>query len=529
MGCKSLSILDCSMINKKESVILCSLALVLSACTVGPDFIRPGSKLAEKWSGEKSEPATLPQAEKQKTDIEWWKNFNDPTLTSLIEQAHKNNPTLQIAAVRIFQARAQYNISKGEIFPQTQVLTGSLNFQRLSNNSTNLVDQNLGTSDLGFQLGWELDFWGKYRRGIQAGHAGYYASTAAYDDALITLVADVSKTYVNIRILEERLRVANNNIVLQTESYRIAKARFEGGETSQLDLEQASTQLNQTKATIPQLTLNLKKQKNALGLLLGETPDKVDSYLGENSAIPQPPDTVFTGVPIDLLRQRPDVRNAEYTAAKQSANIGVAKASLYPSFSLNGFFGTSANNNGNASLNDVFNWDNAVLSGGGSFLFPVFNYGRITNQVRVQDAVFQQALLDYQNQVLAAQKEVEDGLAEYNYSTEQADFLSKATTSSKEASRLSMLQYKAGQTDFTTVLNAEQAELSNEDSYVSAKGNIVLGAIAIYRALGGGWEIRNNKELIPEEMKATMQQRTNWGKMLSPTPTKTDTPPKDKP
>ncbi len=226
------------------------------------------------------------------------------------------------------------------------------------------------------------------------------------------------------------------------------------------------------------------------------------------------PGEAAVGIPKDLLRRRPDVRAAGLAAASQSALIGVAVANMYPAFSLSGAFGVASTNLGPSSLADMFTWQNRVAQAGASFFFPIFNYGRLVNQVRVQDAVFQQAVLNYQNTVLTAQQEVENGLSAFATSREALANLDAAATAAERSTHLSLLQYKAGETNYTTVLTTEQSQLSVEDTVASTKGNVALGLIAVYRALGGGWEIREGQDVVSDEVKAEMARRTNWGRML---------------
>ena len=290
--------------------------------------------------------------------------------------------------------------------------------------------------------------------------------------------------------------------------------QFKYGETSELDVRQAETLLGQTQAQIPNLQNTLRQAKNGLAVLLGETPYAVDARLAGEAPIPVAPPEVAVGIPKDLLRRRPDVRAAGLAAASQSALIGVAVANMYPAFSLAGAFGFASTNLGPSSLSDMFLWQNRVAQAGASFFFPLLNYGRLINQVRVQDAVFEQSVLNYQNTVLTAQQEVEDGLSAFWTSREALANLDTASTAAVRSTKLSLLQYKAGETTYTTVITSEQSELSIEDSVASTKGNVALGLIGVYRALGGGWEIREGGDVVSEEVKAEMDRRTNWGNML---------------
>lgn len=489
--------------------------LVLSGCAaVGPNFSLPESKVDNEWINYKA--PDVPQSDQ--FQVEWWEQFEDDILNRLIEAAKENSPTLQSAGVKVVQFLAQYDIDVGNLYPQTQVIDGVVDYERLSSDLIDAVpglDRDLFTDSLEFKASWELDVWGKFRRNIEAGNADFLATVASYDDALVTLIAEVASTYLTVRELEKRIQVAEENVELQQESFRIAKVRFETGETSELDMRQAESQLANTQSQVPALKETLQQNKNALALLIGETPSKIIPYLEiDIGHLPAAPAEIFTGVPRDLLRRRPDIREAEYTAAAQSALIGATKAELYPSFSLSGVFGFSSTNIGSSSLDDIFQWDNRVIQGSAGFTFPIFNYGRIVNAVRVQDAVFQQAVLNYQNTVLSAQKDVEDALVSYIYSQEQSQFLAVASSSSKRSAELSVLQYKAGATDFTTVLTAAQSRLDAEDAYVQSQGNILQGIVSIYREIGGGWESRSDKPFISPELQKEMGERTNWDDKL---------------
>ncbi len=495
---------------------ICGVALALLAftsCMVGPNYKTPTAKVGNQWATNSAVSAQPINA----GEAYWWRNFNDPTLNNLVELAYSNNLSLQIAGVRVLQARAQLSETIGNLFPQQQGLSGSLNYTRLN---SSLIDglpgftPNYAADQLLFGATWEIDFWGKFRRGIQSAGANFGGSVASYDDALVTLIADVAKNYVAVRTAEERIRVAITNAYTQRESLRIANVQFQFGETSELDMRQAATICSQTEAQVPRLQHIVNQAKNSLAVLLGETPYEVDQHLSEPGNIPVAPTNVAVGIPKDLLRRRPDVRAAGLAAASQSALIGVAKANMYPAFSLAGAFGYAANNERNNSLSDIFMWQNRAVQGGASFFFPVFNYGRLINQVRVQDASFQQAILNYQNTVLTAQQEVANGLsAFYNQQLVLTNLL-EAAFNARRATELSIVEYKAGEDDYTTVLSAEQTQLSVEDDVVNAKGAVALGLISIYEALGGGWEIRDGHDVVPDNVKAEMARRTNWGKMM---------------
>lgn len=505
---------------------------------VGPNFSTPNSKVESAWV----ESSATTNRSQSAADLLWWKTFRDPVLNNLIEIAYQNNPTLQMAGVKILKARAELNGSIGNLFPQQQGVSGGTSYyyippqsssgsqfqpgtplgtalaQQLSNNTNGhgvQLGPNLFTNQLLFSASWEIDFWGKYRRQIQADKATFLSSVAAYDNALVSLIGDVVNSYINIRTTQAQIRVNQQNVEVQKESLRIAEARFQAGQTSQLDPEQAKTELAETQAQIPGLENTLRQAKNGLAVQLGLPPDAVDRLL-KPGRLPTPPAKVAAGIPRDLLRRRPDVRQAGLEAASQSAKIGVQVANLLPAFSLNGTFGYSSNNIGDNTLANIFNWQNSIVQSAGSFTMPIFNYGRIINKVRVQDANFQEAVLNYQNVVLTAQKEVENGLSAFKYGKQSAAFLETAVSSAKTSTQLSLERYKAGQTDFTTVLNALQQQLSVENSLVGTQGDVMLGLVSVYRALGGGWQMREGRDVISTETKAEMQKRIPWGRMMEP-------------
>jgi NodT family efflux transporter outer membrane factor (OMF) lipoprotein len=482
---------------------------------VGPDYERPSTEVAGQWT-EAGQPGVRTTPAQTET---WWRSLNDPALDRLVETAYRNNLSLQVAGVRVLQARAELGATVGQLYPQQQVVSGDLTYLRESENSATHIpfrDPTLATDQFGISAAWEIDFWGKVRRAIQSADASFVASAAAYDAALVSLVGDVASTYTSLRTFDEQLRIAQQNIVLQREGLRIATVRYENGETSALDVQQASTTLAETEAQVPQLQANRTQLRNALAVLLGTTPDAVAGLVSGTGVIPTPPTEVAVGIPVDLLRRRPDVQQAELQAIAQSAEIGVAKANLFPAFSLSGSFGFQSSNTSRASLSDVFSWNSRTYSVGPAVQLPIFNYGQLTNQVRVQDALFQQALLNYQNTVLQAQQEVENGLTTFLEGQKAVANLESAVGSAQKAADLALVRYKEGANDYTTVLTAQQALLRVEDSLATARGSVVQGLVSVYVALGGGWEIRRGQDVVSDETKKVMGDRTNWGGLLDP-------------
>jgi NodT family efflux transporter outer membrane factor (OMF) lipoprotein len=326
----------------------------------------------------------------------------------------------------------------------------------------------------------------------------------------------VTNAYILIRTLEKRLGIARRNVETQQEALKVAEERFKHGTASRLDLEQARTVLNDTSATIPALETQLRQAENGLNILLGLPPGDLAETLRGSSEIPVSPPEIVVGIPTDLLRRRPDIRSAEYQAAAQSAQIGVAKADLYPAFSLTGTFGFLSSDVNSFKLGDMFAWKSRTYQAGPSVQWNIFNYGRITNNVRVQDARFEELLIVYQNTVLKAYREVEDGLVAFLKARKRAEFLAQGTAAAESALDLVMQQYREGLKDFTAVLIAQQALLNEQENLTVALGNLSSNLVAVYRGLGGGWEIREGKEPVPPEVKEEMAKRTDWGRLLAP-------------
>ncbi len=495
-------------------VLLC--ALVASGCMkVGPDYARPPVAVSDTWL----ESADQRIRTENDDHRDWWRVFNDPRLDKFIDTAYRENLTLRLAGVRVLEARAQLGAAVGELYPQTQQAFGQVERTRLSATGPEGVgNPQLGfyQSQIGLQASWELDFWGKIRRAVESADATLAASIADYDNTLVSLTADVANLYITIRTLEKRLEIAAQNVLTQTESLKIAEARFRGGTTSQRDVEQAKTVLANTQAAIPTLNIQLRQAKNVLCVLLGMPPQNLADLLSGTAEIPAPPLQVAAGIPAELLRRRPDIRGAELRAAAQCAQIGVAKGELFPAFSLAGSIGLQASTLANFALGDMFQWRSRAGSGGPTFTWNILNYGQITNLVRVQDARFQQLLIAYQNTVLKAQQEVEDALVAFLKSQERARFLGQSTEAAQRSLNLAVLQYREGITDFTTVLTAQQALLSEQDNLASTLGDISRNLVAMYRSLGGGWQLREGQEFVPESVKTEMARRTNWGGLLKP-------------
>ena len=484
-------------------------AMLLAGCAaVGPDFEPPEADIPETWTQDTGDHITNSPHEL----VEWWKVFDDPVLNELVEAARLNNNTLEIAGLRVLEAQAQLGIATGLQYPQAQAAAGDATY--LSPPENTGVSSSYWQFSAGAGASWELDFWGRFRRGIESADAAFLASIAAYDQAQVLLSAAVVTAYTVIRSIEEQLRISHENVAIQQRSYEIAQVLYENGSDSELDMQQAQTLLLSTQATIPGLEIALAQTRNALSTLLNLAPGRVKEMLEKGGGIPGVPGSIAIGIPADMLRRRPDVRQAEYQARAQNAQIGLAKADLYPSFSLTGSIGLASNTAGDADFGDLFSSEALTWSIGPSFVWPFLNYGRIKNNVRVQDARLQQALVNYRETVLQAARETEDAMASFIGSRKQNAILAKTVDSAIRSNELSTLRYKEGFSDYERVLNAQQALFQQQQRFITNQGDIVLALIDLYKALGGGWQNRDGLPYVDPETLEVMQERTDWGDLI---------------
>ena len=502
--------------------LLCLGLLSVGCTTIGPDFEKPKAPIMEDWTEDN------PVVTRDSVDLrEWWTIFNDPILNQLIEESFAQNLTLQLTGLRILEARARLGVAEGNRYPQVQEIGGTIATNQTSENgalSNPATNDEFRSYEFGFDAAWEIDFWGRIGRSIEAADASLNASYADYDDARVSLAAEVARAYIIIRTVETRLTLARENIKLQTESLRIARVRFDNGATTNLDVQQAKSNLASTQASIPSLTSSLYQTMNGLSVLLGKPPGKLQIFSTLNADIPVAPTFIATGIPSELLRRRPDVRSAEFQAASQSALIGVAEGDLYPRFALFGSIGLQSSNIGDNDAADLFNTDSVFFSAGPTFSWNIFNYGQIRNRVREQDARYQQTLVNYQNTVLRAYQETEDAMVGFLQAQSEAGFRQQSATAAQRATEIANIQYREGATDFQRVIDTERTLVVQQDAWTNARGRIALNLVALYKALGGGWspadEKTNDQDYVSAETRKVMTERTNWGDILEPPPEK---------
>ncbi len=455
---------------------------------VGPDYGGPTARTGQHYNdvdSPKIDPSRIPNPE-------WWHLFNDPLLTQLVNAVYDQNLTLKSANCRIAEARAIRDIAAANLFPQSQAATAQYSHAQLSTNrATSFPGIPLTTNDwsVGFDASWEVDLWGRIRRSVDAADANLQAAIHDYDFALVTLIGDVGSLYIQIRSLDERLRLAKKNVELQQGSHDIAKNRFKEGRTSKLDVVQAEANRASTESLIPQLELARRQSLNALAVLIGIPPNEITPLFETAGTIPEIPYEAIVGIPANLLRSRPDIRAAERRLAAQFEQIGIAEAELYPTLSIGGNLGWQA-----ASVSDLFESDSFAGAIGPGFRWKILNYGRLRNGVLVEQTRVNQLCFDFQNQVLGAQREVEDSIAKFIKSSEQYQFDKQVAESSSEAVELAQAMFKEGKDGFNRVFVVQSSLVQAQDRLVATKATIAIALIETYKGLGGGWQIRTNPD-----------------------------------
>ena len=433
-----------------------------------------------------------------------------------MEEAQRLNPGVRTAGLRILEARAELGIAGSNLYPQLQELGGDGLW--VGTKQSDGPDRDFWTGSAGLDVIWELDFWGKFRRGIEAADAEYLASIAEYDDLQVLVAAEAASFYASIRTIELRLRIAHENAALQKRSLEITERLFRSGNESELDLQQARTLYLSTLATIPELEASLYQTQNALAILLGRPPGPLPEMDTGRERIPDADFGIIAELPTDLLRRRPDVRTAELQLAAQSARIGVSKSDLYPAILLGGSLVLSAS----SLMGSSYALDWAV---GPAFVWN-FDYNRLTNQVLVQDARFQQLFEQYQDTVLRAARELEDAAIGFAQRRAQVAILEESVQAARRSLDIADVQYREGLVDFQRVLDSQRALFSQQERLVTTRGGVAQSLIDLYKAMGGGWQPGRSMPIVDDETRAEMADRSRWKRLLdAPLPAADDSQP----
>ena len=496
--------------------LLC--AALLCGCTVGPNFERPGFWSPSTWFGSRADTpqkleASMPVAEP--VDAEWWKQFNDPALTSLVRRVSAGNLDVRAATARLAQSRAQRGITAADEFPQ---LNGNASYTRqriskqgvvsaigsggggsASSGSPGTQSNGLGGRqgafptggagippfDLfqgGFDASWELDLWGRVRRAVESADATLEASTEARRSQLLSSIAEVARDYVQLRGTQETLRITRDNLSSARQSAMLTSERFKGGLATDLDVANAQEQVEATAANIPQLEQQEAQSINAIGLLLGMPPAALQAELSPPKPVPPVPPRVPIGLPSDLARRRPDIRQAEAQLHAATADIGMAKADFYPRVTLSGSVSLQALQFKNLG------WSAGTYSFGPSLTIPIFEGGRLRRTVELREAAQQEAAVNFQKTVLQAFTDVDNALIAYGAEQRRRTRLMAQAGQARRALGLAQNQFRQGLTDFLQVLTAQRTLLAADQQLSDSTATVSANLVALYKALGGGWE-----------------------------------------
>jgi multidrug efflux system outer membrane protein len=459
-------------------IALLGLAVVVSGCTVGPNYKKPAANVPGTYRGLTPEEAAKTDSASL-GDQKWWDVFKDEQLQSLIRTALQQNYDVRIAGARILQAQAQLGITRADQFPTVSAGAG-ISDQRNAR-AKFFPAFETSTGQLNVSAAWELDFWGKFRRATEAARANLLASESARQEVMLTLVANVSGAYFQLRALDLELEISKRTLASRRESLRLTTILADHGSTSMLDVRQAEQLVFTAAAEIPALEQQIEQEENLISILVGKNPDTV--VRGQALTEQTRPPVVPAGLPSSLLERRPDIREAEQQLIAANAQIGIAKAAYFPQISLSGTTGFQS-----AALTSLFSGPAGTWNFGASLAQPIFTAGRLRSNVRFAEAQQQATLLFYQQTIQGAFRNVSDALIAYRKSREFRSQEELLFQSAQDAARLSHMRYNGGVTGYLEVLTNETNAFSAELGLVQAQLNELLALVQVYQALGGGWQ-----------------------------------------
>ncbi|AQT67902.1 Outer membrane protein OprM precursor [Anaerohalosphaera lusitana] len=464
-------------------IILVLTILLGQGCTVGPDYSHPGLLVPDKWQAELQRGLNADEL-----DVAgWWQRYSDPTLIELVETARSKNLDVQQAFVRIAEARSALAATMGRYYPD---INASGYYTRFRNSENITAIEAAGTSgdqynihNLGFDASWEIDVFGDIRRSVEASRAAYEATIEDFHDVLVILTADVAFNYFELLATRKRINFAEQNIILQKEMRELTKNRFDAEIAPELDVEQAELNLANTESILPTLRILETAALNRLAVLLGKNPGQIDKLLTDRTELPALPDDILVGLPVELIRHRPDIRSAERELARQVAEIGIATSELYPQFSLDGFFAFQS-----LDLSTLDNWGSRTYGFGPAFVWNIFDGNRIRNNIDIQKSQADQALVGYEQTLLLALEDVENAMVAYVQERERSDALQRSVTAARRSVELVSELYRNGLTDFQNVLDMQRTLFEQQDQLAQSSGQVAINSARIYKALGGWWD-----------------------------------------
>lgn len=474
-----------------KTAIIAALALFLAGCAVGPNYRRPLLSTPAQWTAPPARGVT--KGAEPESDL-WWKSFHDSELESLIQRAVEANYDLQVATARVQEARAATGVARSSYYPQAG---SGVAVNRVRQIGVGLVPDR-GAQRFAYEtnayniegsLSWEIDLFGRIRRSVEAAQEDLAASEQDRRNVLISVAADVARYYSDLRGAQLRLEIAQKNVATAEDTLELTKARVAGGQATVRDVAQAEGELESIRAQVPLLNTDIQLAIHRLGVLLGKEPGDLERELSKHAAIPPVPPEVPAGIPSDLLERRPDIRSAEAQLAAATARAGAAKADYFPRFTLLGTAGREA-----TQLHDLSVGFGNYFGVGPSVSLPLFTGGRIRSNVEIQKARVRQSAAIYKATILKAFEETENALAAYANEQDRRERLQATVRSDETSFELANVQYKAGLTDFLTVLDAQRQMYANQDQLAQSQTSVTRNLIALYRALGGGWSISPNAQ-----------------------------------
>jgi multidrug efflux system outer membrane protein len=460
----------------KTRLIAAMVAVLLSSCTVGPDYRRPDVDTPASWRFEEKD-ARGP------VDAKWWKRFDDPVLDEMMDSALKENKDVLIAAARIDEYRGRYIAVRGEMFPEAGAQAAAARQRATQENITGWqkgLSPEYSTYQATLNAGWEIDLWGKLRRATEAARADLLGREESRRAVMLTLEAAVAGSYIDLRNLDRQLEIARKTLETRRASLDLFNLRFSGGVVSELELSQVKSEYESARAAIPQIEKSISQGENALNVLMGRNPGPVKRGKSiDELSMPGIP----AGLPSTLLERRPDVRQAEQDLIAANARIGVARAAYFPSLSLTGMFGSVS-----VELDNLFTGPAQTWNFGGSVVLPIFMAGRIYGQEKATEAQQKQALIRYRQVIQGAFREVEDNLVDQHRTKEKMEAQAAQVASLRTYRDLALLRYENGYSSYLEVLDAERNLFNMELTYIQTKGALFRAMVNLCKSMGGGWE-----------------------------------------
>jgi outer membrane protein, multidrug efflux system len=465
----------------RRIIIFTFFTLLLAGCAVGPDYKRPTIETPSAWRLEEREANNL-------ANTRWWEQFNDPVLNDLVKTALKQNYDVKIAAARVEEFVGQYWVARSGFFPQLSA-SGTGGRQRVTENGPVAVGSsylNPATVYQGaFNGTWEIDIWGRLRRGTEAARADLLSTEEGKRSVVLTLVSNVANGYINLIDLDKQLEIAKRTAASRKESLRLFTLQFQNGLISRLELSQVTSEYEQAVSTIPNIRKQITFQENALCVLLGQNPGPIPrGKTVDELLMPAVP----AGIPSEVLERRPDIRQAEQELVAANARIGVAKAAYFPTISLTGAYGWSS-----TQLSGLFQGPSQMWNWAGAFTAPIFTGGLIAGQVMVSEAQQQQALFTYKKTIQTAFQDVNNSLEDQKQTREQLVALGRQVDALRDYARVARRRYDNGYTGYIEVLDAERSLFNSELSYAQTQGTLFQAMVNLYKAMGGGWVVEAEK------------------------------------